>query len=394
MQAVNRDAVILVATDVVADAALVRKLLSDEFDNVILSTDPDRAVADFEQHRPDVLILAFNSLGKAERYYLGLYRLSRQVHALPHRTLILSNKDDMKRVYELCRKEYFDDYVLFWPVPHDALRLPMTVHHALRQIERDNAPSAGEIATQARRLAELEALLERHAENSSRYVDTAGRSLQQAQSGILAAIDDFYAGLAGGRHAALVDIKDHSGFQREVSHLRKEKIEKHLHAVDAAVQPMRQWAGRFKQELAPQLESARVLQALAGRVSPTVMVVDDDEFQHKLLAQMLDGANYELVCAATGAEALGMLRHRRPDLILMDINLPGNDGVDITRRIKAVDRFAAIPVIMITGHSEKDVVMESLKAGAIDFVVKPLERNVLVAKLQKLLNGGAATQRP
>ena len=64
---------ILVATDAVADADLVRTLLRDEFDNMVGSTHPDRAIQDFEKHRPEVLILAFDGLEKAERYYLGLY---------------------------------------------------------------------------------------------------------------------------------------------------------------------------------------------------------------------------------------------------------------------------------------------------------------------------------
>ncbi len=134
---------IMVATDVVADADLVRTLLRDEFDNVVVSTNPDRAIQDFEEHRPEVLILAFDGLDKAERYYLGLYRLSRVVHTVRHRTLILCNKDDLRRVYELCKKEYFDDYVLFWPLTHDAPRLPMAVHHMLWRLAAGgaNAPT-------------------------------------------------------------------------------------------------------------------------------------------------------------------------------------------------------------------------------------------------------------
>lgn len=107
---------ILVASGVVADADLVRKLLRDEFDTVTTSTNLDRAVEDVETTRPQVLILAFNGLQDAEQYYLGLYRRSTLVHALPHRTVILCNKEDLRRVYGLCKKDYFDDYVLFWPM--------------------------------------------------------------------------------------------------------------------------------------------------------------------------------------------------------------------------------------------------------------------------------------
>jgi len=91
--------IILIATDNAEDAKVVKQQLSNEYENVFVSTSPDLAVQDFESHRPDVLVLAFNGLEKAERYYLGLYRLSSVVHIHPHRTVILCNKDEIKRVY-------------------------------------------------------------------------------------------------------------------------------------------------------------------------------------------------------------------------------------------------------------------------------------------------------
>lgn len=123
---------IMVVTDNAVDAELIKKHLEVEFDMVAISTDPDKAVADFELHMPDVLMLAYNGLGKSERYYLELYRRSRKIHSQPHRTVILCNKDEVKHVYELCKKELFDDYILFWPMTHDTARLPMSVHHAAR----------------------------------------------------------------------------------------------------------------------------------------------------------------------------------------------------------------------------------------------------------------------
>lgn len=383
---------ILVATDVATDAELVRRLLANEFEQVYISTIADRAVADFEKHRPDVLVLAFNELEKAERYYLGLYRLSRLVHAMPHRTVILCGKDDVKRVYELCRKEYFDDYILFWPMTHDAPRLAMSVHHALRQMAATQAQQAApaEFAAQARRIAELEAQLAQYSARGERQVDAASRSLRQAGQDIGAALDDFSQRLASGALDELVQIRDQRGFDGELARLRTEQIEPRLRSVVDAVAPVRQWVGALRQDLAPQLDSARRLAALAEQVRPVVLVIDDDEFQHRLLAQVLADERPELLCATSGTEALGILRKRRPDLILMDIELPEMDGVEVTRRIKSVEQFASIPVVMITGHSEKALVVESMKAGAADFVVKPFDKTTVLAKLRKLLGRGGA----
>jgi CheY-like chemotaxis protein len=80
-----------------------------------------------------------------------------------------------------------------------------------------------------------------------------------------------------------------------------------------------------------------------------------------------------------------MLRKIHPDLILMDLSMPDMDGLEVVRRMKGVVRFANIPIIMITGKSEENVVTESMKVGAIDFMVKPFGREALIEKIAKVL---------
>ena len=114
---------ILVSSDSAEDGQHVVRLLKDDFANVQLSSQPQRAVADFEACLPDVLVLAFDKLENAHRYYLGLYRLGQSVHAQPHRTVLLCSKDEVQAAFELCKEDYFDDYVLHWPHAHDGRRL-------------------------------------------------------------------------------------------------------------------------------------------------------------------------------------------------------------------------------------------------------------------------------
>ena len=200
------------------------------------------------------------------------------------------------------------------------------------------------------------------------------------------ALDDFSHQLSQGDLRGLVDVKDAPGFQREVDRLKAGEIAPRLEAVAAAVQPVRKWADTLKADLARQSQSARALQTLVERVRPLVLFVEDDEFQHKLLGQLLRDENLELAFATSGTEALATLRRRTPDLILMDVGLPDIDGIEMTRRIKSIDQFAGVSVLMITGHSNKDIVVQSMKAGASGFVVKPFKRETLVAKIRSCLN--------
>ena len=114
---------------------------------------------------------------------------------------------------------------------------------------------------------------------------------------------------------------------------------------------------------------------------PVVLVVDDDDMVLKLVGSILKEESYRLVCVGSALEAMAVLRTVRPDVILMDIEMPGMDGVQAMRRIKADPRFADVPVIMITGHSDSAVVRDSFRCGAADFIVKPFDRDKMVAKV-------------
>jgi len=401
---------VLVVTDVAADAAQIARLLADHFEHIETSTIESRFIADFERVQPDVVVLAFTSLERAERYSLGLYRHSEVVHSLPHRSIVLCDKDNVHRAFELCRKEYFDDYVLYWPMVFDTPRLAMSVLIAGRslQAQRDT-PNAREVAAHARSIGQLETVLDDRIEVGRQHADALERALQAAEieassvqprpaapaspSSDSATIPD--AGidvLPAFTDSFELDVGDvPSGLDRPTQFAvtpQEDVIQEAKLRVDEAkkkVVPLTEWIGGLKADVKPQLDAARQLGELAGRTPPLIVVVDDDAFQCKLLERLLGNSGYRSIIAHSGAEALAVLGRQPPDLILMDVALPDFNGVELTRRLKAIPRFAAIPVVMITGHSERQVLEASLKAGAVDFLVKPFDREILLQKLARHL---------
>ena len=131
---------------------------------------------------------------------------------------------------------------------------------------------------------------------------------------------------------------------------------------------------------------ARNAQAIdkSGRAS-RIVVIEDDETQQALIAAMLASEPVELVFESDGATALDRIHAAAPDLVLMDVGLPGIDGVEITGQIKASPTLASIPVVMLTGEARFETLVRSMEAGAADFIVKPFTRDALVAKLGKFL---------
>ncbi len=158
----SSEAPILVATDSPSNATLIAELLSGESANICTSTDARCAVDDFEKIRPAVLVLAFDSLEKADAYYSELNRQSEVARSLSHQTVILCGQRDALRVSTLCKQGHFDDYVLFWRRAVTPVDCRTTVHRALFQATNRNSLDLSEIATQARRIGELEKQLDQY----------------------------------------------------------------------------------------------------------------------------------------------------------------------------------------------------------------------------------------
>ena len=120
-------------------------------------------------------------------------------------------------------------------------------------------------------------------------------------------------------------------------------------------------------------------------VRPVVLVVDDAEANRKLLKAMLADVDCEVVVVEDGANALGLISKRPPDLVLLDVQMPGLDGIEVCRAIKAEADTRLIPVVMITALNSVADRVRALEAGADDFMSKPIDRLELVARTSSAL---------
>ena len=108
-------------------------------------------------------------------------------------------------------------------------------------------------------------------------------------------------------------------------------------------------------------------------------------FQHKIIKRLLKDDKYNLVFISNGTEALSMLLKVRPDLVLLDINMPGINGLEVLQRIKQYRHLSGMPIIMISGMCEKTIVMQCLAHGAVDFLAKPFNSDLLLQKIRNIL---------
>lgn len=112
-----------------------------------------------------------------------------------------------------------------------------------------------------------------------------------------------------------------------------------------------------------------------------VLIVDDTPDNLALLSDALDASGYMVLVALDGASALERMQRRRPDVVLLDAMMPGLDGFETCRRIKAQAELADIPVLFMTALTESEHVVEAFAAGGIDYVTKPLKTDEVLARV-------------
>ncbi|MFC1713888.1 sigma-54-dependent transcriptional regulator [Candidatus Poribacteria bacterium] len=115
----------------------------------------------------------------------------------------------------------------------------------------------------------------------------------------------------------------------------------------------------------------------------TILVVDDDKMIRRTLKYQLNKGGYEAICANSGDECIYHLKQRDIDLILLDIKLPGMDGLDVLKQIRQIN--SDLPVIMVTAHGTIESAVNAMKAGAYEYIAKPINFGVMMIKIEKAL---------
>jgi two-component system phosphate regulon response regulator PhoB len=120
-----------------------------------------------------------------------------------------------------------------------------------------------------------------------------------------------------------------------------------------------------------------------------ILVVDDEEDLLEVVRYNLSREGYAVTCVATGEAAVSAVRSKPPDLIILDLMLPGIDGLDVCRTLKRDPRTSGVPIIMLTAKGEESDVVVGLELGADDYITKPFSPRVLSARVGAVLRRAA-----
>lgn len=117
----------------------------------------------------------------------------------------------------------------------------------------------------------------------------------------------------------------------------------------------------------------------------TILIVDDNEENRDVFVQLFTYRGYHVLSADNGAQALAIVAHHRPNLILMDLSMPLMNGWEAIRSIKAAPDMKTIPILALTAHAMERERLRAFEAGCDDYMVKPVDLLALLAQAEKLL---------
>ena len=380
-------ATVMVAGDSAADLQVIVERLSDDHDRVVGSLDPLAAVRDFEALLPQVIVLGFDTIQKSDHYLLSLYRESQLASRHRHRTVLLCSQSEVAAAYGLCKKGCYDEYVLYWPMAQDGLRLSMSVWLAVQAVLAETAQPdpRQQIARHAGQVAEVQQLLAHELVEGRLAADTLAGALDQVESAVDQAIDQFGRRVTTPAPGTPAAVSHPAAFGSELDQLKRVGVHDAFVAGAKTVEAATAWPASATQRLESVARQVRDLAGAVPKSRATLMIVEDDEVQRELIAAALEGGNLELIMLPDGASLIGAIRRRKPSMILMDINLPDIDGVALTRTLRGQPRLSGVPVLMLTGEASRESLAKSIEAGAVGYIVKPFTRETLLKNIERFL---------
>jgi CheY-like chemotaxis protein len=380
---------ILIVGDSDEELDEVKMHLDIGYSKIYSTTDEEVATSLFEEKRPALLMLDFSTLEDAERFYLQLFHNCEHIYEIPHQTTVFVTRRELDQAYELCRREIFNDFVITRPLISEH-RMRLSVAQALEKRSLRLGIQHGQILL--KRLAgqiehmrnDFQGLLQQ----SEGLRDKNRIGNQSLFNSIEQRLNVFRDSLMGPSMHSIVNVLDPAALTKQFEQLQRSdlqaELEQHHGKMDEALSA---WTSNLESNL-HLLEQAANTVREQQKQEPTILLIDDDAMQRQMLGDILEEAGYVVQTAASGAEGLGKLLHEQPALVLLDYEMPELDGMSLLKKVRATEEIKELPIIMLTGHSEKEVVRACLGAGANDYLVKPVGHERLLERVGRVLPTG------
>jgi CheY-like chemotaxis protein len=218
--------------------------------------------------------------------------------------------------------------------------------------------------------------------HGNRTMQDASEAYEELATSIGMQLDTLRQRLASDDLQGVVNIRDTERLKEQFTRFEQENIAPELKRAHSKLDhALDDWISDIESDYEKYAEPVKAFEDLISSIPRNILVVDDDEMYLEILQSVLEAEGYRVAKAKEGAQALAIMAKTKPDLVLLDLDMPGMGGIEVINKAKGHESLKNIPIIMLTGHSQKQVVREAITAGAIDFIVKPADRATLIEKV-------------
>ncbi|MFC1749624.1 PleD family two-component system response regulator [Pseudomonadota bacterium] len=374
-----------------ADA--VSTILRSSFANIVPVSIDEDLFTPFEklEHEKVMFLYAIDDIERAKLTCLSLYKDERGevVRQLLHCDYLLCKASDSKAAYELCVDNIFDDFTIIKPM-YDKWSFLLQIRQTITKMEL-----VGQLKTiddSQRQVEDNVSALNKNLKNmSQRYENMSSdleHSIQQSIDHVNSAIDTTSNEFSSLDMQDVVTVLDSEKLGTYMDEVKHSIVDQHLSPLkkssDAIFQDLKNDIDVQQKRVATTQKS--VIRHVGKQTN--IMVADDHRVIQNVVRSVLERQGYHVNIANDGEDVMLKLSKQVPDLILMDINMPNQNGLETLRLIKSKPELSHIEVIMMTSYSDKAHVEEALMAGANDYIIKPTNGDILLDKVGRALHTG------
>jgi len=379
----DKNTPLLIVSDNKDDLDEIEQQISLDYALYHTALDDDTAIELFEKHQPQVLLVSYDKLEQAELFYLTLFRSSEKVHVTPHQVILVCKAPEANVAYSICARGIFDDYVVYKP-PYDINRLRLSIQQAIERMKlmAEAGGTFSQVAPFGKVADKLHKSIGQSINQGNRAIQDSTEAYEELSATIGTQLDTLRQRLASNDLQGIVDIRDSERLKKQFIQFEQESIKPELKRAHTKLDhTLEDWVTHMQSDYNKYAEPVQAFDDLISSIPQNILVADDDEMYLNILQTVLEAEDYRVTKANDGAQALTLMARTRPDLILLDLNMPGMGGIEVIKKAKLHEPLKNIPIIMLTGNSQKQVVQEAITAGAIDFIVKPADRVKLLEKV-------------
>lgn len=383
----GREVPLLLLADQLTAVDDVLNVVRRDFEQCHLAATSKEAAEWFDAHEARVVLTAFDDVRAAEEAYLAMFSASNRAHTLPHHTILLCEGSDAKNAFEACTRGVFNDYMIYRPL-YDPWRLRLSIHNAVERLSSEGDPGISRqgLVRMQEGVDSLRQLLDKLMMQGSELKTSARSVYVDLATNLENHLHALRRQLASSVFEEAVQVVNEELLKDRFAQFQKGHIQKE---VDRVRMQLERWSDSWTDGAKNARDECEKRASHAGlsltERPRSVLVVDDDEMCHRFFEAALTAEGFEVHRALDGFRGLRLMAQLRPDVVIMDVHMPKLDGLEAVTKAKSSLALKDIPILMLTGDADSEIVRNAIRAGAADFIVKPANRATLARKIRKAL---------